>query len=221
MPVDDFLEWGATRDEYFAKLRARLAEPVVLDRIRHAYRWYNLYHLGATLDLSDLVPSSGFGGLPKYRIPSEADSIEEILIRGRDAVDINLERQKRSQQPGSVDLETAELRRQLRRLVHFLFTGKDSLQDFPLIIVDENATSPVAHLTELSRPSGTQRFIAVQGSTVKLWIDSPPDRRSADFVRESPLIARLAPLCGVYLGQEALEKIEGAPGNLTVKDTAT
>ncbi len=134
MPVDDFLEWGQTRDEYFAKLRSRLQEPLTLDRLSRAYRWYNLYHLGATVDMSDIVPSSEFNTLPDYRTPSQAEAIESIFLRGGDATELTMQRLQREQTPGSAEAESTEIQRQMRRLIHFLFTGEDSTDDVPLSI---------------------------------------------------------------------------------------
>jgi hypothetical protein len=193
MPQDDFLEWGATPAEYFTKLQRLLVEPLTLPRISRAFRWYNLYHLGTTFDLGDIVPSSTFTGLPKYRRPAEARSIEEVIVHGREACDINVERLRTAQGSESAADEFAELRRQLRRQIHFLLTGEDSTVDGPLHLVDDAPGISISG--DEHDCGGMTRWIELRGAHVRYGTGIPSGRDAVSRDRFSPMIARLSPLC--------------------------
>jgi hypothetical protein len=186
---DDFLEWAPTPPAYFDKLRELLERPVTFAQVARAFRWYGLSVLGATLDFSDIVPSSSFAGLPKYKTPREAATLEEIVIWGKDVCDVNLERWRASQTPQSGERESAELARHLRRFVHFLMTGEDSTHDAPLWVrsvpgeASESDSAPEA--ARDGRP-----LIELSGSSVAYHDAGQVTRRY------SPMVARLATLCG-------------------------
>ncbi|CEF48518.1 unnamed protein product [uncultured bacterium] len=177
-PVDDFLEWDETEKGYFETLRRLLERPISIDQVARAFRWYHLLGFGATVDLADVVPDRSFDRLPEYRQPAEAGVIEDTIIRGRDICDINIRRLQAAQQRDSGDRELAELRRQLRRVVHFLMTGIETDRDAPLWLLpgDESATPGV-------------RSAAVNGRTVH-YHDG-----ARVITRVSPMAARLVPLC--------------------------
>jgi hypothetical protein len=185
---DDFLEWAPTPPAYFDKLRELLERPVTFAQVARAFRWYGLSVLGATLDFSDVVPSSSFAGLPKYQTPREAAALEEIVIRGKDVCDLNLERWRGAQTPQSGERESVELARQLRRFVHFLMTGEDPSHDAPLWVrsVPGEANESDSAI-EAARDGG--RLIEVSGSSVVYHDGSGVSRRY------SPMVARLATLC--------------------------
>src|SRR5208283_1950843 len=124
-PHDDFMEWGAAPDAYFDLVQKLPNRDDSLDRILHAFRWYHLYHLGTSLNLGDIIPSSNFDGLPDFRVPAEAPAMEEAIIKGREVLDMNHERLKAQQTPIISQQEKTALIHQLRRILHFLYTGED------------------------------------------------------------------------------------------------
>lgn len=188
-PHDDFSEWGKTREEYFSKLEMLLDRPTTLDIIAHAFRWYNLYHLGTSLDLRDVVPTHDFEGLPVFHLPNEAEAIEDIIVNGKDVIELNLARQMMSQDSASPEEERAALERQLRRIIHFLFTGEDSPADLPLLLAKADKTNEGEFQFQGSLENGEARELEVTGSNVSY--------RAAGktYERYSPMIARLALLC--------------------------
>jgi hypothetical protein len=188
MPCDDFLEWAPRPEEYFEKLRSLLDRPASLETIARAFRWYNLYNLGITVDLTDLIPRSDFAGLPPFKMPREAAMIEEIMIGGKDVCDINVER-LHHQPPGSRTREFAELRRQLRRLVHFLMTGEDSTHDAPFAVV----TGPAAETVAGAATANGARF----AGRVLCVVRKSAEYHESDrvFRRYSPMAVRLARVC--------------------------
>jgi hypothetical protein len=199
---DDFCEWAPTRAEYFARLRELLDRPVTLEQIARAFRWYSLLPLGTTVDLTDVVPRSDFAGLPPYKTPLEAAAIEQILIGGKDVCDLNIERLKASQGPESEERESAELLGQLRRLVHFLMTGRDSTEGAPLVVRaagDRLGVSPfdntsVGKKGAFSLPDGS-RLIEYDGYHAAYYENGRVCRRY------SPMAVRLALLCGQQMAE--------------------
>ncbi len=194
IPQDDFLEWAPTAPAYFEKLRELLDRAVTLAQIARAFRWYALSVLGATLNFSDIVPASNFAGLPKFRTPREAAALERIVIQGEDICTLNIERLRASQSGHSGERERDELARQLRRIVHFLMTGEDFADDVPLVI---RGTSYEANGTSFAAPAAvsSSRLIEVSGNEVVYCTPGRVVRRY------SPMVARLASLCGQELPQ--------------------
>ncbi len=195
MPQDDFLEWGAAPTEYFQRLEMLLEAPVTLDRIVRAYRWYNLYHLGTSFDLGDIVPASTFNALPDYRVPAEAAAIEEIVVHQRKACDINVARLRAAQQPDTATIEAEELKRQLRRLVHFLLTGVDSRDDLPMCVFMGDGGKTTQN--PLMPSEGGMRQLAIDGANVRY--STRELSTVTPCTRFSPMIARLAPLCATQI----------------------
>ena len=124
-PHDDFLEWGQTRDRYFEKLRELLDREISLPTISRAFRWYNLYHLGSSVDLGDIVPEPSYVGVPKLETPHEAKTIEDIVIHGKSILDINYERLVAAQSVNSASSEQRAIVRALQKVFHFIFTGEE------------------------------------------------------------------------------------------------
>jgi hypothetical protein len=177
MPEEDFLESSRTADGYFAKMRELIARPAALDRIARAFRWYSLFVLGGTIDVTDVIPHGSFMGLPEYKRPMEAAAIVDTVLGRRQIWDIAVERLHAAQRPDSHKNELEELRRQLRRIVHFLMTGDQRAADLPLVI------------GETAEPSSRARVVWVSGTTVRY-----SDGNGA-CTRTSPMVARLVPLC--------------------------
>jgi hypothetical protein len=193
IPLDDFCEWGATPEEYFARLRELFDRPVTMEQIARAFRWYSLLTLGTTLDLTDVIPRSDFAGLPPYQTPREARAVEEIIIDGKDVCDINIERLQASQRAASEDRERDELLCQMRRLVHFLMTGQDSARDAPLLL---RLVEPGAAKNEAPE-NGPGRLIECDG------YHATYSAGPGVYRRYSPMAVRLAGLCGVESARPA------------------
>ncbi len=212
IPRDDFHEWAATPAEYFEKLRELLDRPGSLERVARAFRWYSLHTLGTTIDLSDVVPRSDFGALPDYRTPREAAAIERIVMGGEDVCDLNIERLRSSQTADSRAREFDELRRQLRRLVHFLLTGEESAEDRPLVVRSRDRLSKpgFSHLESGNDWKEKQPTEFENGGRNRHKVSDSVRVRSIElegfdveyrdggrlFRRHSPMAARLATLCG-------------------------
>jgi len=197
-PHDDFLEFGATPEEYFARLCELLERPARLDTIARAFRWYNLFHLGTSLEMRDLIPQHDLVQLPDFKTPAEAEAIQQIIIDGRHPLDLNYDRLRAAQTPDSDDDEKSALMAQLRRIIHFFHTGEDLGEINRLFLVapaDANGNrrerpADIAGAPTISLTGNQTRYVA--GGKV--------------YSRYSPLCARLSRLCAETA--ENAEKIE-------------
>ena len=131
-PIGDVVHWADNPEGYFACLERALRLETSIDPIRFAYRWTHLRLLGCSVDVSDVVPTSDASTLPPYRTPKAAAMIEEIVVGGRTALDLNRERLLSARSADPVGDELEALKRQLRRCVWFLCTGEDRTDDFRL-----------------------------------------------------------------------------------------
>ena len=187
-PHDDFLVWAPTAKEYFAHLEYLLSNDGSLDRVARAFRSSYVYRLGCSLDLGDVVPSSDFTAFPPFKMPREAFAIEEAIVSVKGIWDINRERSKVAQSAESVAAETDELKKQLRRIIHFLQTGEDrpitTLEMVPAEF-DSNDRGPA---TTSSGNAEVARISVVANKTQYHF-------GGQTFRRTSPMVARLVPLC--------------------------
>jgi len=193
-PQDDFLEWGETPQAYFDQLERLLKRPVNLQTIARAFRWYNLFHLGASLNLGDLVPTHTFEGLPPFKAFKESPTVEEIITNGKDVLVHNWERLQASQHSESANEERSALTRQLRRFIHFFHTGEDPDEDFQLCLVmsDDEIADFTSYPDQATTSSGIRTMI-VKGPHTRYFVDGKV------FSRFSPMCARIAPICAQHV----------------------
>jgi hypothetical protein len=143
--------------------------------------------LGGTVDFSDVVPASNFAGLPIYKTPREAATLERILIQGIDICAINIDRLHAAQTRQSGERESNELARQLRRIIHFLMTGEDPSHDKPL------ALWGVLHEGTGGEAGSDVEF---DGRALVLDLDQVVYHDAGrTYRRHSPMVTRLALLC--------------------------
>jgi hypothetical protein len=193
-PHDDFLEWGQTADIYFNELERLLQRPPNLETIARAFRWYNLFHLGTSLNLGDLVPTHIFEGLPPFKAPREAAAIEGIITGGEDVITHNLQSLQGAQHPESLREEQAALTTQLRRIIHFFHTGEDSTEDFQLVLVHSDEELPDFSLDiDQGIAIPHTRILMVNGSFIRYVAEGKT------YSRFSPMCARIASLCAHHI----------------------
>ncbi|HET6280469.1 MAG TPA: hypothetical protein VFH73_05870 [Polyangia bacterium] len=186
-PHETFHEWAPTATDYFRKLGELLREPPGFEGLKLAFRWYHQFALGRAVDLGDVYPSADFEGAPPFKTPKAAAAIKEIIVDGRNVIDLNLERRRRAQFEHAAALEELVLKQQLRRIVHFLFTGADPPGDFTLQFVQRTG-SVAAALAELGRSE--------RGPGVHVFVSTPEGSAYSfdgqTIRRVSPMAARLA-----------------------------
>ena len=137
-----FIRQASDRAEYFRKLEAALGEPPSAQALLMAYRWYYLFYLGNSVDLSDVRPhvAAHADDSANYKLPMNARLVEEIFVNQGNAVQANLDDLQREGRAQSPDEERRVLTGQLGRLTHFLFTGIDSGEACELVLRDRDVT---------------------------------------------------------------------------------
>lgn len=184
-PHEDFLEWAPTPEAYFDKLLEMLGREPSLDQLARSYRCYYLMHLGTSLDFSDVIPDRDYTGLPPFRVSASATDFTAIVKSGRDVLDLNLERQQLTQRPDAIEEERSALQRQLRRIIHYVYTGEDLVTDHDLVFV---AASSVPSDLRFLFPTGVAMLVTTGTTTYYLVNDRA-------YVRQSAMCPRLAPHC--------------------------
>jgi hypothetical protein len=190
IPLDDVVTWANTPDGYFKCIEQALKSAPSLTLIRLTYRWLNLRISGHAVDLSDVVPSAAYWGLPSYRTPGAAGIVEDALVSGRNMLDINREQLVARQREGSEKIETAALLRQLRRLIWFLSLGEQPLNDYRLRF----ASASVERL-----PDDCDALVAGCGEGVEFRTRNRVARRQSQIVKRLAMLA----------AENAFEYVEG------------
>lgn len=121
-PDDDFLHAEKSSEAYFKRLEELFEREASLDRIARAFRCYYVYHLGSTVDYSDVVPSYDFMEVPEFRRPREGKMLEEMIVHGRDVFQQRFD-QLKSPEPDALAREREALVETLGALVQFIATG--------------------------------------------------------------------------------------------------
>lgn len=140
--ADDFHEFGTTPEEYFSKLEFLLGARPDMGQLKRAYRWWNLFCLGGSVDFSDVIPQSDYCGLPEFRLPAHAADLESAFMTDANIFDINRAHLLEAQDAGSDMRETASLMLQCRRLLRYLVTHNAEAADAPLLYL-ETVNDPV------------------------------------------------------------------------------
>lgn len=195
-PVDDFIEWAPTREAYFRKFSEIMALPPRLETLLHAFRWHMVLYMGHAANLGDIIPAPDTHGLQPFFMPREADAVVAVMTQGRSMLDINRQRLVRKQHVDSVAEERLALRRQLRKALRFLFTGRDEEDDYRLALVVKDI-SPGDFRdgfgSETAQPGTAVALI--QGDAIHFL------EGGKTHSRRSPMCARLALLsCDTALG---------------------
>jgi hypothetical protein len=180
LPVGDVVGWMETPDGYFRLLDEMLRRPPVLDSIRFAYRWTHLHVLGCMVYLGDVIPRADCGTLPPFKSPAAGSIVEEVLVKGRPALEINHERLMATQ---GVDANCAErdaLRAQLRRAIWLMCTGQDRSADYRLCY-HEAATDAV--------PNGFDAILTSDGGFVEFRTRDLHVRRRSRMVQRLGMLA--------------------------------
>lgn len=192
-PGDDFIDWVETPQDYFIKCGTLLNQPNSLLTLAHAFRYYNCFNLGNSLSFADIIPSSNatfdFKGLPPFKMPEEAETLEEVIIGCKNIFEINHNRQVSLQYAGIVDEESNALRSQIRRLIHFICIGIDDSTEIPLTIIENESEGSDEYL----QGQVSERLIIIKGSEIT-YLPEP----GKIICKISPTCARLARLSITY-----------------------
>ena len=132
LPIGDVVAWSADPAGYCKCIAAALAAPPSLDLVKYAFRWSWASQMAHAMSFQDIVPGSDYYGLPPFKFPGCAKSIERVLIHGESAIDLNQEELVRAQMPSSDTIERNAILRQLRRFIWQLCVGDEPKADYRL-----------------------------------------------------------------------------------------
>jgi len=122
-PVGGFAAFAPSASEYFALLDSALDRPASLDLITEAFRWTYFVFGSPIIDVSDLIPTPDYGGIPRWRMPKNEKEIVRALIEGEDVSTATMARL-----PGGVVTAASEHRAMLEtidRFILFFMSGAD------------------------------------------------------------------------------------------------
>jgi len=212
-PHDDFLGWAESPEHYFQKLESKLYNSDShLLTVAHAYRCQYLFKIAYHIDFDDIIPSADHEDVISFKLPREAKTIEHIVIQGKNIDEINFERLTSLQDEAFCKDEELALKKELRRLIHFLHTGQDNNDEdlnLKVVKVTDSLDETLNQFLSIGNDSN-QRFIILHGNFTHYIYNGKV------FRRYSPMAARLAPLCGEVeiMEQEEKETLTSDPQNL-------
>ncbi len=96
VPLSDFIKFEVETDRYFAVVEAALDEGATIEKISGAFRWTHYLHWGSLIDVSDIVPTPDFPGIPSYRQPRQRALMLEALVKRADVTRLNMAKLDRS-----------------------------------------------------------------------------------------------------------------------------
>ena len=163
-PTGSFIGFEETAEKYFAELDAAVFRPARLEAILEAFRWTYYAFWAPGVDVSDVVPTHDYAGLPPWRMPTRQDEIVRVLVGGEDMAAVNMARM-----PAGIAAEQHEheaLQAAVRRFIGYLMRGAD-------------------------REIGSMNICSPSAESLG-WIEAEIDGET--FRRHSPLVRRLAML---------------------------
>jgi hypothetical protein len=171
-PTDNFHPFYPKKSEYFRQLEKSLTANPSIETVTHAFRWWHLCSLGGSLDISDLVFTSGFSGHPDYKFPNEAQNIRNAIVRDGHSFDLNLQRLKQEQKNNSHELEQKGILKELNNIIHTLCFGsstkKDKTTDFQFFTSDKLDSYRPRRPNTIARDGRRVVYLKDQ-ATVKLY----------------------------------------------------
>lgn len=178
-PQDCFVRFSRSPEQHLADLNLALerSDKADVKSILTAFHWYLTPRFAGAVDLSDIVPTSDFAGLAPYRRPQNIADLERQIFDGP-----RLETYRAPPGPSPAEgrrLEAEALRRELRRIIHFLLTG---------VVLDDDVfleTGPLEDGVENTISPGCA-YLEIRNGWCRYAYDGQL------FQRRSPAAARLA-----------------------------
>jgi hypothetical protein len=124
-PGEEFIEHATTQAGYFETIKRLIGgfkDPG--EQLRLCFRWYHLLNLGNSIDFGDVVDLQGrYADAATAR---RAGLAKNAILGTSDAMTANIAELEAASTLHSRQEETAALRGQIGRLMHFLCTGQDA-----------------------------------------------------------------------------------------------
>jgi hypothetical protein len=202
----DFIEYGTTPEDYFVKVDRLLNKKPALETIRAAYRFHALYLLRWAVDMSDIINPANRNELPEPRVPVNARLIEEVVVKGKDLIELYFAEMSKNTSDSHREQESSALKTCLRQIIHYLLTGLTEVSDPKFIVLkaDCSLTADVDLHTD-------DRVIFTKDNTLHYIFNNKA------YSRYSPLVARLLPLVAQNSICLQLQKEVATSENLPIK----
>lgn len=123
-PEGDFIQVAGTPEDYLRLMDEVLGWAPDLDRLIQAWRFYGFSRFTSSIDLRDVISDPSMRALPPYARPAHAERLAAALFQPDWTWTVNRAAEGADYRP-SPEIEKAAIKRQLRRILHFLMTGAD------------------------------------------------------------------------------------------------
>ncbi len=129
---DSFHLYENEPKSYFRSIERLLHEKSSIENFRLAIRYWNFFALGNSVDISDLVFTSGYNGVPEYKTPKNASLISKIINKKEYVLDHNLRELCKKDERKTIGAETEALVLAIYELIKRFCFGYD--QDAKIIL---------------------------------------------------------------------------------------
>jgi hypothetical protein len=122
-PTGRFIAFEETSQRYFQAVETALNSPASADNITEAFRWTYHAFWSPTVDVSDVIPTHDYDGIPPWRRPRNLDTIVRVLVGGKDMSALNM-----AGFPRGAAAEASERKAVLEateRFAHFFMSGEN------------------------------------------------------------------------------------------------
>ncbi len=138
-PEGEFAISAATHRGVLSAMNEALGWTPDLDRLIRAWRFYGYSRFTSSIDLRDVIPEPWYSKLPPFRHPERARELERAILDEIPVWTVNREASGFAAKRLSRDEEAEAVKRQLRRIIHTVFTGEPPPSDVPLNIGTSSA----------------------------------------------------------------------------------
>lgn len=166
-PTGDFIQEAPTLEEYRTLLDRMAGTSPGLDSVIHAFRWYYYSRMAGAIPYCDVLPDADLQKLPPFRRPIATDLLELALFGTKPIERIRLAERLSWKSEAMADVEGELIRTELRRYLHYLFTGRDA-PDYRLTITTGTTAAAPAGAATLSVDGLECRFTTSDGSFGRL-----------------------------------------------------
>jgi hypothetical protein len=122
-PTGGFIAYEETVPGYFQAVDRAVDQETTIAGMTEAFRWTNYIHWSPVVDVSDVVPSYDYTGIPRWRPPRNQPTIARVLAGGEDLSTLNMARLPIGE--SAEQLEREAIVATAKRFLAFLLTGEN------------------------------------------------------------------------------------------------
>jgi hypothetical protein len=125
-PTGSFVGFAESSEDYFDTVEAAWSRGATLESITESFRWSNYFYWSSCIDVSDVIPTSDYGGIPEWGPPKDLHSIREVLRDGKDLSELNMGRLSTSVPASAAEQEA--IMGAIGRFMTFFMTGNSEAE---------------------------------------------------------------------------------------------